>query len=158
MSIQSPAKCEIRGVIRYLVWKGKPPVEVYNEFKNSRMSVRDDQRSGRPSIVTDEIVEKIEKTLCDNRRLTVDELSAMFPQISRFLLHETITEILGYRKLFAKWVLKQMTDQHKLNRVDARQEFLRRCKLHGAEFLCSIVTGDETWVAHYTPETKRQSQ
>ncbi|KYN16305.1 PREDICTED: putative uncharacterized protein FLJ37770 [Trachymyrmex cornetzi] len=125
MLIQSPAKCEIRGVIRYLVWKGKTPVEVYNEvktaygdkamnrtsvfkwcreFKNGRTSVHDDQRSGRPSILTDDIVEKIENALRDDRRLTVDELSAMFPQISRSLLHETITKTLGYRKLSARWV------------------------------------------------------
>ncbi|KAG5313534.1 SETMR methyltransferase, partial [Pseudoatta argentina] len=163
MSIQSPAKCEIRSVIRYLVWKGKTPVEVYNEvetaygdkgmnrtsvfkwcreFKNGRTSVHDDQRSGRPSILTDDIVEKIENALRDDRRLTVDELSAMFPQISRSLLHETITETLGYRKLSARWVPKQLTDQHKLNRVEAGQEFLRRYKLHGDEFLRSIVTGD----------------
>ncbi|KAG5325758.1 SETMR methyltransferase, partial [Pseudoatta argentina] len=166
MSIQSPAKCEIRSVIRYLVWKGKTPVEVYNEVKteygntgmnrtsvfkwcrevkNGRTSVHDDQRSGRPSILTDDSVEKIENALRDDRRLTVDELSAMFPQISRSLLHETITETLGYRKLSARWVPKQLTDQHKLNRVEAGQEFLRRYKLHGDEFLRSIVTGDETW-------------
>ncbi|KAG5319567.1 MOS1T transposase, partial [Pseudoatta argentina] len=165
MSIQSPAKCEIRSVIRYLVWKGKTPVEVYNEvktacgdkgmnrtsvfkwcreFKNGRTSVYDDQRSGRPSILTDDIVEKIENALRDDRRLTVDELSAMFPQIFRSLLHETITETLGYRKLSARWVPKQLTDQHKLNRVEAGQEFLRRYKLHGDEFLRSIVTGDKS--------------
>ena len=68
-------------------------------LKNGRTSVHDDQRSGRPSIVTAETVEKIEKALHDVRRLTVDELSAMFPQISRCLLQETITETLGYRKL-----------------------------------------------------------
>ncbi|KAG5338560.1 SETMR methyltransferase, partial [Acromyrmex heyeri] len=105
------------------------------EFKNGRTSVHDDQRSGRPSILTDDIVEKIENALRDDRRLTVDELSAMFPQISRSLLHETITETLGYRKLSARWVPKQLTDQHKLNRVEAGQEFLRRYKLHGDEFL-----------------------
>ncbi|KAG5323711.1 SETMR methyltransferase, partial [Pseudoatta argentina] len=167
MSIQSPAKCEIRSVIRYLVWKGKTPVEVYNEvktaygdkgmnrtsvfkwcreFKNGRTSVHDDQRSGRPSILTDDIVEKIENALRGDRRVTVDELSAMFPQISRSLLHETITETLGYRKLSARWVPKQLTGQHKLNQVEAGQEFLRRYKLHGDEFFRSIVTGDETWV------------
>ncbi|KAG5305819.1 SETMR methyltransferase, partial [Pseudoatta argentina] len=166
MSIQSPAKCEIRSVIRYLVWKGKTPVGVYNEvktaygdtgmnrtsvfkwcreFKNGRTSVHDDQRSGRPSILTDDIVKKIENALRDDRRLTVNELSAMFPQISRSLLHETTTETLGYRKLSARWVPKQLTDQHKLNRVEAGQEFLRRYKPHGDEFLRSIVTGDEEW-------------
>ncbi|KAG5322949.1 MOS1T transposase, partial [Pseudoatta argentina] len=178
MSIQSPAKCEIRSVIRYLVWKGKTPVEVYNEvkiaygdkgmnrtsvfkwcreFKNGRTSVHDDQRSGRSSILTDDIVEKIENALRDDRRLTVDELSAMFPQISRSLLHETITETLGYRKLSARWVPKQLTDQHKLNRVEAGQEFLRRYKLHGDEFLRSIVTGDETWWIHYDNPKRRKS-
>ncbi|KAG5324866.1 SETMR methyltransferase, partial [Pseudoatta argentina] len=176
MSIQSPAKCEIRRVIRYLVWKGKTPVEVYNEvktaygdkgmnrtsvfkwcreFKNGRTSVHDDQRSGRPSILTDDIVEKIENALRDDRRLTVDELSAMFPQISRSLLHETITETLGYRKLSARWVPKQLTDQHKLNQVEAGQEFLRRYKLHGDEFLRSIITGDETWVEKSFQLTRR---
>ena len=35
MSIQSPAKCEIRSVICYLVWKGDPPVDVYNEVKTA---------------------------------------------------------------------------------------------------------------------------
>ena len=66
MSIQSLAMCKIRSVICYLVWKGKPPVEVYNEvnttygdkamnrtsllklcveFKNCRMSVHGDHRS-----------------------------------------------------------------------------------------------------------------
>ena len=39
------------------------------------------------------------KALRDNRRLTVDELPVMFLQISSILLHETITETLGYQKL-----------------------------------------------------------
>ena len=64
-------KCKICGIIHYLVWKGKTPVEVYNEvktaygdkamnhtsvfkwcyeFKNSRTSVHEDQRSKIPSI------------------------------------------------------------------------------------------------------------
>ena len=71
MSIQSRAKCVIRGVVRYLVWKGKTLLEVYKEiktaygvkamnstsvlkwyreFKNGHTSVHDDQRSKRPSI------------------------------------------------------------------------------------------------------------
>ena len=68
MSIQSPTKCEICGVICYLVWKEKTPVEVCNEikttygdkamnrtsvlkwsreFKKGLTSVHDDQRHGR---------------------------------------------------------------------------------------------------------------
>ena len=80
------------------------------EFKIQSTSVHDDQRSRRPSIATDKIEEKIKNVLRDDRRLTVDELSAMFPQISRSLLNETITETLGYRKLPARLVPKQLTN------------------------------------------------
>ena len=134
MSIQSSAKCKIHVIICYLV--GKIPVEVHNEVKttygNQAMycggvaslgTVVCLCRSGRLSIVTDKIVEKIENVLRDNHRLTVDELSAMFPQISRSLLYKTITKTLGYWKLSVRWVPKQLTDQHKFNQVEAGQEF-----------------------------------
>ncbi|XP_026815448.1 protein GVQW3-like [Rhopalosiphum maidis] len=127
MSIESAAKCEIRAVIRYLVAKEKSPHEIFNEirtvygeghmnrtsvykwcreFKNGRTNVHDGLRSGRPSILTDDIVKKVENAVRDDRRLTLDELSAMFPQLSRSLLHETITETLGFHKLCARWVPK----------------------------------------------------
>jgi hypothetical protein len=82
-------------------------------------------------------VGKIKNALRDDRRLTVHELSAKFPQIYRSLLHETITETLGYRKLSARWIPKQLINQQKFNRVEAGQEFLRSYKLHGDEFLGS---------------------
>jgi len=156
MSIESAAKCEIRTVIRYLVAKEKSPHEIFNEvrtvygeghmnrtsvykwcreFKNGCMNVHDDLRSGRPSILTDDIVKKVENAVRDDRRLTLDELSAMFPQLSRSLLHETITETLGFHKLCARWVPKQLTEQHMLNRVQASREFLERYELDGDNFL-----------------------
>ena len=67
-------------------------------------------------------------------------------QISNSLLHKTITETLESWKLSARWVPKQLIDQHKFNRVEAGQEFLRRYKLHGDDFLRSIVSRDETWM------------
>lgn len=178
MSVRNPAKCEPRAVIRFLLAEGITPTEIFSriktvygegvmnrtsvfkwcrEFSGGRTHVHDEQRSGRPSILTDELVQKIEETVREDRRLTVDEISAMFPQLSRTLLYETLTETLGYRKLCARWVPKQLTEQHKKNRVNSAREFLERLELEGEDFLSSIVTGDETWVAHYTPETKRQS-
>ncbi|KAF6216143.1 hypothetical protein GE061_000482 [Apolygus lucorum] len=128
------------------------------EFKNGRTNVHDDLRSGKPSIVTDELVEKIENAVRDDRRSTLDAISTKFPQISRSLLHETITETLGFHKLCARWVPKQLTEQNKLNRVQISKEILERYELEGDDFLKFIVTGDQTWVAHYTPETKRQER
>jgi hypothetical protein len=37
-------------------------------------------------------------------------------------------------------------------------KFLTRYAQEGDEFLDSIVTGDETWVFHHTPESKQQSR
>ena len=101
------------------------------EFKDCRTSVHDDQRSGKPWIDW----QNCWKNRKEDSRLTVDVLSAMFPQISRSLQLETIIEILEYRNLSARWVPKQLTDQHKLNQVEAGQAFLRRYKLYGNEFL-----------------------
>jgi len=166
MSIHSPAKCEKRNVIRYLFWKGKPAVEVFNEvenacgdndlnrtsmfkwsreFKNGRTSVNDGERSGSPLIDWQNCGKNWKctpwrsKIVCG---LSICDVS----QISRSMLHKTTTETLEYRKLSARRVPKQLTDQHKFNRVEAGQGFLRRYKLCGEEFLWFIFTGDKTWM------------
>lgn len=50
-----------------------------------------------------------------------------------------------------------LTEEHKKKRLAYSLSFLERYDRGGDEFLNHIVTGDETWVAYYTPETKRQS-
>jgi histone-lysine N-methyltransferase SETMAR len=42
--------------------------------------------------------------------------------------------------------------------VDACQELLRRYETEGDGFLQRIVTGDESWVHHFQPETKKASK
>ena len=39
-------------------------------------------------------------------------------------------------------------------RMGSAMKFLTRYAQEGYEFLDSIVTRDETWVSHYTPESK----
>jgi hypothetical protein len=36
-------------------------------------------------------------------------------------------------------------------------ELLARYEAEGDDFLSTVVTGDETWIHHFEPETKRQS-
>lgn len=50
-----------------------------------------DQKGGRPSIVTGELVKRIENAVDDDCRLTLDKLSATFLEISRSILDETVT-------------------------------------------------------------------
>ncbi|KAJ4426888.1 hypothetical protein ANN_26687 [Periplaneta americana] len=44
-----------------------------------------------------------------------------------------------------------------MQRLGAALTFLQRYHDDGDEFLDRIVTGDETWISHFTPETKQQS-
>jgi hypothetical protein len=50
-----------------------------------------------------------------------------------------------------------LTDDHKTKWMDSALKFLTRCAQEGDEFLESIVTVDETWGFHHTPESKQQS-
>ena len=49
-----------------------------------------------------------------------------------------------------------LTDEMKKNRVKMNKNFLKRYHQEGDSFLQNIITGDETWVFHYEPETKLQ--
>jgi hypothetical protein len=48
-----------------------------------------------------------------------------------------------------------LTDDHKTKRMDSALKFLTRYTQEGKKFLDSIVTGDETWDFHHTPESKQ---
>jgi hypothetical protein len=56
-------------------------------FKNGRTNVHDEGRAGRPTVVTQELVQMIDEKVRENRRFTISELFHQFPQISRALLH-----------------------------------------------------------------------
>lgn len=176
--IENPAACEIRSVIRFLNAKNTKPVdihrqicEVYGEnamsdsmirrwvrqFNEGRDQVHDNERSGRPCLVNEELVRTVEELVKENRTFTISHLSTKFPQISRSLLHEIVSKKLNFRKLCARWVPKILTEQHKKQREDSVLDFLTRYNKDGDDFLSKIVSRDETWVAYETPESKRQS-
>ncbi|KAJ4431874.1 hypothetical protein ANN_20480 [Periplaneta americana] len=99
------------------------------------------KRSGRPSLINDDRVGLVRQCIMENRRFTITELSSHFPQISRSLLHEIVTKHLCSKKCVR----------------GAALTFLQRYHDDGDEFLDRIVTGDDTWISHFTPETKHQS-
>ena len=111
---------------------------------------------GRPSIITDDLVELVRKRIIENRRFIIRELSSLFPQISRSLLHKIFTGHL-FRKLCARWVPKQLTPEHKATLMESALTFPQRYHDDTDEFLDRIIIGDGTWVAYITPEIEQQS-
>jgi len=82
-------------------------------FNEGRENVNDEARSGRPSLVNDDLVRKVNERVRDDRRFTISDLSLPFPQISVTLLYDIVSSHLGYRKVCARWVSKMFTEEHK---------------------------------------------
>ena len=57
-------------------------------FNEGRENVHDEARSGRPSLVNDDLVRKFNERVRDDRRFTISDLSLHFPHISRTLLSD----------------------------------------------------------------------
>ena len=72
--------------------------------------MHDEGGQGRHSIVTDELVQEVDKCLRGKRRFMISELSEEFPQTSRTTLYRTVTDRFGYHTFCARWVPKQLTE------------------------------------------------
>ena len=53
--------------------------------------MHEEARSGRPSLVNDELVRKVKERVRNDRRFTISDLSLHFPQISRALLYDIVS-------------------------------------------------------------------
>ena len=105
-TIDGVADCEIRSVIRFLNTRNVLPSEIHHQicqvygdnamsdgmvrnwvrmFNGGRENVHDEARSGRPCLVNDDLVLKVNERVRDDRRFTISDLSLHVPQISKTL-------------------------------------------------------------------------
>ena len=103
--ISNPADCEVRGVIRFLQAENVRPCEihqrlvvVYGEhvtnvasvrkwcimFTNGQTDVHDAEKSGRPSVITDALKEKVNRIIQENRHFTISEV---YKNVRKCLMH-----------------------------------------------------------------------
>jgi len=59
-------------------------------FNEGRENVHDGVRSGRPSLVNDDLVREVNEIVRDDRRLKISDLFLHFPQISKTLLYDIV--------------------------------------------------------------------
>ena len=117
-------------------------------FSEGRESVTDEVRSGQP--VTSRIEENIAKDcqiVRENCRLTVRSIAEQV-NINRETVRKILTEDLDMRKVCAKMVPKELTEEQKQRRGKICQDLLERQD----DILGRVTTGDETWVYQYDPE------
>lgn len=125
-------------------------------FQRGKAEVRDLERCGRPATsVTDDAYLHADTLIRKDRRIKIRQLAS---ELSISLgSAETIIHNLGYSKVCARWVPRDLTKDQKDTRKEISLDLLTQYEEYGDSFLARIVTGDETWVHHFEPETKLQS-
>ena len=162
---------EFRAVIKFLIKEGAKAKEInwhmadvygysslkYStvakwsaEFKPLRDSLEDDPRPGQ------EIVDRVERLLLNNRRIKVAVLASECG-ISNGSVYTITHEHLGMSKVSARWVLRNLNIQNRQQRVESSQELLEVYNANPEDFHTRLVTGDETWLHHWDPDTKKES-
>nr|CAH7733389.1 unnamed protein product [Callosobruchus chinensis] len=77
--------------------------------------------------------------------------------INKETIRQMLHEDLGMRKLCAKMVPKVLTVEQKELRLSICKDMISRIEEEGEDWMSNVITGDESWVFQYDPETKRQS-
>jgi len=83
--------------------------------------------------------------------MIADEVNVNWEAVRRIL-----TEDLGMRKICAKMVPRNLTEQQWDAQVSVCAEMLEQVEAD-PELMERVITGDESWFFQYDPETKRQS-
>jgi hypothetical protein len=98
-------------------------------------------------------VQRVEELIRADRRITIDSVATA---TGRFhgLAHSTMHDRVKFRKACARWVPRELKDRIRINRMGLSLQRLLRNADDGEYTRNRIVTGDESWLHHYQPESK----
>ena len=158
------SKVEYHAVICYLYLKGKTGKEIHGkladvygssapsyaqvkfrigEFKRGKMFLEDEVRSGGPLDSTDkEMCKKVLDLVYSDRRIQVEEIVQALG-ISHGSVSTILHDLLGMRKLTARWVPKSLSDEQMATIASVCSTSLKRFRSKD-DFLLPLVTVDET--------------
>jgi len=172
-------KIEYHAVIKFFVKEGLTPNEIHSkfikvygdsspsfskikkwaaEFKRGRTSLEDDPCEGHPkSATTPEIIEQVHDMLLGDGRMKVREIAETI-SISKervgYILHEEV----DVKKLCARWMPLLLTADQKRTCMKISEQCLERFNKNKTDFVHRFIIMNDTWIHHYTPESKQQSK
>jgi len=92
----------------------------------------------------------------DNRQIKVREIAdtiGISKEHVGYILHE-----LDMKKLCTSRVPRLLTADQKRTRMQNSEQCLEHFNKNETDFVRQFITTDETWIHHYTPESKQQSK
>jgi len=125
--------------------------EWHKRFREGRKSVKDDERSGRPTTSrTDDNIAAVQKMIKEERNV-MSRLIAYTLGIPKTVVLRFLREYLKKRKLCSRFDPHAPTREQMDERVAACQDLLNM--INGDKnFLDKVTTGDESWRFAYDPE------
>ncbi|PNF37809.1 hypothetical protein B7P43_G10132, partial [Cryptotermes secundus] len=127
-------------------------------FREGRDCVENEPHDRRPpTSVTKPNIDCVDALICENRRITINELGAML-STGVGSVEDIVKYHLHYHKANARWVPRTLTDVKKMVRMQAASRLLQQFEDESHALLKSIVTTDETWVYYFIPESQESSR
>ena len=168
---------EQRTIIKFLFKSGKSATEILEmsinvygsatmsrarvfewckRFRKRRESLSDDEKSGRPrTSLTAVNSEKVREMMLADRRVSVRYIAEQL-DMNRESVRSIIRNEMHMTKVCSRMVPRILTDDQKQYRVQVCESIKSKIT-NTPDYLNYVITGDETWVFQYDPETKRQS-
>jgi hypothetical protein len=129
--------------------------EWFSRFKAGQTSVEDDERSGcLATSKTGANIEKVREAVHEDRRQSIQDI-ANAVGISYGSCKSILTENFNMRRVAAKFVPCLLTQDQKNRRLEVCHD-LKKLVEDDPDFLSKVITGDETWIYGYDPETIQQ--
>ncbi len=139
---------------------GKTQVRFWHKrFREGEMNTADKPRCGRPrSQRTAENIDKVQQLIQDDPRMPLKEL-AVLCDMSTHAVRCILKKDLKMKRHCAKFIPKVLTEPQKWTRMTVCDDNIKLlCNDPDPNsFVKRIITGDETWISTYEPDTKRNS-
>jgi len=102
-----------------------------------------------------EMIAKVHEVILEDRRQTIHDVCNRVG-LSYRSCQRILADDLNMRRIAAKFVPRLLNSDQRDHRVQVCTE-LQEVVRHDPNFLSRVITGDESWVYDYDPETKQRS-
>ena len=145
------------------VWEHSAPsnrtvLKWFHEYERGKLDVSGSPRSGGPrTVVIDETIDAVRLMIHNDPYVTYQQIEVSLG-INSPAICPILYDHLKLRKVCARRVPHLLIIDQKRFHIQFCCESLKRFEQGRSRRVFDIVTGDDSWLHHYDPETKQQSK